>query len=193
MTRRLGRSLAVALAVVALCWGALLALRPAYVVDGTIKSTNFRHYPWQIGPRFDLRVARAEGGEVRFRGLRGDCEAPGGQFSQCRKPELPISAPVKLTVHAFTDPNTCIAPPGSKQVDWRCLRALDRIDAIEVNGKPVIAGWANSATVVLVYVLVAAAIVVLALNGWRLSRVSRRTAAVTALVAATCLVGYAYY
>jgi hypothetical protein len=193
MVQHLRRNLGIALAVIALFWGALLALRPAYVVDGAIKSTNSRHYPWQIGPRFDLRVARSAGGEVRFRGLRGDCEAPGGEFSQCRKPELPISAPVRLTVHAFTDPNTCIAPPGSKQVDWRCLRALDWIDAIEVNGNPVTAGWRNSATVVLLYVLLAGAIFLMALNGWRLSRVSPRTAAVTAVIAATCLVGYAYY
>lgn len=192
MTRHLGRNLAIALAVIALCWAALLALRPGYVVDGTIKSTLSRHYPWQIGPRFELRVSTA-GGEVRFRRLRGECDAPAGQFSRCRKPELPVSAPVKVVVHGFTDPNTCIAPPGSKQADWRCLRALDWIDAIEVNGKPVTTGWANSATVVLLYVLVAAAIIVLVLNGWRLSRMSVRSAAVYALIAATCLVGYAYY
>jgi hypothetical protein len=192
MAKHLGRNLGIALAGVALFWAAMLVLRPAYVVDGTIKSTLSRHYPWQVGPRFDLRVATA-GGEVRFRGLRGECDAPGGQFSQCRKPELPTGAPVKVVVHGFTDPNTCIAPPGSKRVDWRCLRALDWIDAIEVNGKPVSAGWANSATVLLVYALVALAIFVVATNGWRLSRLSRRSAAVYAAIAAICLVGYAYY
>jgi hypothetical protein len=98
-----------------------------------------------------------------------------------------------VVVHGFTDPNTCIAPPGSKQVDWRCLRALDWIEAIDVNGKPVTAGWANSATVVLIYVLGAVAVFVMALNGWRLRRISLRTAAVSAVIAATCLVGYAYY
>jgi hypothetical protein len=193
MTRDLGRNLAIALAAIVVFWGVLLVLRPAFVVDGTIRATNFRHYPWQIGPRFDLRVTTASGSEVRFRGLRGECDAPGGQFSQCRKPELPRSARVRVVVHGFTDPNTCIAPPGSKQVDWRCLRALDWIEAIDVNGKPVTASWANSATVVLIYVLGAVAVFVMALNGWRLRRISLRTAAVSAVIAATCLVGYAYY
>jgi len=193
MTGRLGRNLAIALAVIAVCWGTLLTLRPSYVVEGTIKSTLSRQYPWQVGPRFELRVAKAAGGEVNFRGLRGDCEGPGSQFSQCRKPELPVSAPIRLVVHGFTDPNSCIAPPGFGRLGWWCLRAFDWIDAIDIEGRPVTSGWANSATVILFYVLVAVGIFILALNGWRPSRISLRTATAFGFVAATCLVGYAYY
>ena len=196
MSRRTARDVLLAVGIVALAWGALYALRPAHIVDGSIKATVYRHYPWQIGSRFDLDVATPAGRLLLFQGLQGDCLGPGGQFSPCTKPELPAGAPIKLVVHGFIDPNQCVLPEWWLQESRRmgsCLRAMDRIGSIEVAGRPVLTGWANSPTPYLLYLLVAGGVATLALNQWHITRVSIRTGIVYAFITATLYWGFGYY
>ena len=194
MSERAARDWLLCLALVALLWTILYTLRPSYLVEGSIGSTTYRHYPWQLGPRFDLGVKTVEGRLVTFRGLQGDCEGPGRQFSLCNKAELPVGAPIKLIVSGFTDPKTCEPPPGARRIDWYCLHNLDHIHSIDVAGRKLTAGWANSPGIFLVYALIAVGAAIMALNHWELSRVSLRTIAVYAFVAATSIfLGYGYY
>jgi hypothetical protein len=193
---RAGRNALLAGAIVALSWGVLYALRPAHIVEGSIAETVYRHYPWQIGPRFDLDVTNTAGRLLLFQGLQGNCDGPRLQFSRCTKPELLAGAPIKLVVHGFIDPNHCVLPEWWLQDSRRmgsCLRALDRIGLIEVDGRPVITGWANSPTPYLLYLLVAAGIVTLALNQWHVTRLSIRTIMAYAFITATLYWGFGYY
>jgi hypothetical protein len=190
------QSLLLVVGIVALAWGVLFALRPAHIVEGTVTETVYRSYPWQIGPRFDLDVTTPAGRLIMFQGLQGECDGAGRQFSRCTKPELPEGAPVRLVVHGFVDPNQCDLDKWSMRLGRRvgyCLRALNRISAIEVAGRPLTTGWANGPTPVLLYLLVAGAVVTLALNQWQVTRVSLLTVGVYAFIAATLYWGFAYY
>jgi DnaJ-like protein len=189
-------SLLPAVAIIALAWGVLFVLRPAYVVEGSIAEIVYRHYPWQLGSRFDLDVTSTAGRLVMFQGLQGACDGPGRQFSRCTKPELPAGAPIRVVVHGFIDPNECYLDKWSARLGRRvgyCLRALNRISSIEVNGRPLTTGWANNPTPYLLYLLVAGVVATLALNRWRVSRVSPRTAIVYAFLIGALYWGFAYY
>jgi hypothetical protein len=193
---RAGRDALLAVAIIALAWGVLFVLRPAHLVEGSIAETVYRSYPWQIGSRFDLDVTTTAGRLLMFQGLQGACDGPGRQFSRCTKPELPAGAPVRLVVHGFVDPNQCDLDAWSMRLGRRvgyCLRALDRVGSIEVGGRPVTTGWANSPTHLLLYLLVAGVIVTLALNQWHVTRVSMRTLMVYAFIGGTLYWGFAYY
>ncbi len=193
---RTGRDALLAAAIVAVLWGVLFILRPAHIVGGSIAETVYRSYPWQIGSRFDLDVTTPAGRLIMFQGLQGDYHGPGGQFSPCTKPELPEGAPIKLVVHGFIDPNQCDLDEWSMRLGRRvgyCLRALNRIGSIEVNGRPLRTGWANGPTPYLLYLLVAGAVATLALNQWQVTRVSLLTVGVYAFITATLYWGFAYY
>jgi hypothetical protein len=191
-----GGNALLAVGIVVLAWGVLYALRPAHIVEGSIAETVYRHYPWQIGPRFDMDVLAADGRLLYFQGLQGDCDGPRLQFSRCNKPELPAGVPIKLVVHGFIDPNQC-----ASAVSWlregrrmgTCLRAMDRIGSIEIDGRPLTAGWANSPTPYLLYLLVAGGVATLALNEWHITRVSIRTVMAYAFITATLYFGFGYY
>ena len=193
---REGRDALLAVAIIALAWGVLYALRPSHVVEGSIADTFYRHYPWQIGPRFDLDVATSADRPLLFQGLQGECSGPQRQFSRCSKPELPQGAPIKLVVHGFIGPNECLWPPWPLTDTRRlgsCLHGMDRIGSIEVDGHLVTTGWANSSTYLLLYLLVAGSIVTLALNQWHVTRMSMRTLMVYAFIGGTLYWGFAYY
>lgn len=194
MTAPSGRDLLLALGLIVLAWAALFALPPVYVVEGTIREVLNEHYPWQLGPRFDLGITNTAGKKLWFRGLRGDCPGPGRQFSECAKPEMPAGAPIRVVLYGFTDPNRCDPSVGSRRVDLSCLRNLDRIAAIEIDRLPVMTGWFSPASIFMLYGLIAAGIAILAFNRWHPSRISVRTATLYAFLICACVfLGHAYY
>jgi hypothetical protein len=184
----LGQQLFLIVAAISLAWGLLYTLRPSYSVDGSIESLSTRSYPWQIGPRFDLTIKTGAGRKVLFRALQGRCEGSGRQFSACAKPELPSGGSIRLVGHGFSDPNTCVSPPGLRTMDLTCLRSLDHICAIQVNGRPVVDGWVSSPNYFVLYGLVAAGVLILAFSQWKLSRLSLKTVIVYLVISVACVV-----
>jgi hypothetical protein len=89
---------------------------------------------------------------------------------------------------------TYALPSQPRHQDYSCLGNLDRISAIEVAGRRLDAGWGNSSSIAVLYALIAAGVLILAVNGWQLRRISLLTAAIYAFLAATCIfAGFAYF
>ena len=177
-TARRRSSILLSLLLIVVGWTLLGVTRHSYTVEGTIRATVDNTYPWNGGGRFDLLLQLENGRWLRFPSLHGECGNQARLKVACDKPEFPVGAPIRLTVRNFTDPLGC-PDFGRFLTDHSCLgrytRRYSYIEAIEVNGRPVLTGWSSNLSIWAVYLTIFMVGALLALHDWRVSTIRTRT------------------
>ncbi len=170
-------------------WGALYVTCTPYTVEGTI--SDLREDPrLRSTDRFHLIVRLSSGGFVRVPSLHGECGSTQKLPGTCLKPEFPIKAPIKLTIHGFVDPAACpdigrIKTNRDCAIDMIGLRST-YVGAIEVGGQPVRTGWAPHWNIVFPFGVLAAISWLLAWHNWQWTNIRPLTFLIFLHLVCTC-------